>query len=90
MEEFYKISKEQGDLLGYVQYDNHHAVDFRVGHQKDGSYCLTTSVVDAVLEKLEGKASREIDKIKTAFVNLKKTNKIDRSTFDQNRKVNQI
>jgi hypothetical protein len=84
MKNFYKISKELADLIGYFEYKKGLAIDAKVGEQKDGSYLIEEGFL-ANLKKIyseleEGNPYKEILlKVMNNVTDIEKCEKVDQT-----------
>lgn len=53
MENYYKITKAQADLIGKFNYSSFEAVDPYVGEQKDGSYLVSETIYNLLKDRAE-------------------------------------
>lgn len=53
MERFYKITKEQSNLIGRFDYDPNKQIDPYVGEQKDGTYLVSEFMYELLKDRTE-------------------------------------
>ncbi len=53
METFYKISKENAELIGRFMYDQHKMFDPFVNEQKDGTYLVSSDMYELLKQRAE-------------------------------------
>lgn len=73
MENYYKITKAQADLIGKFNYSSFEAIDPFVGEQQDGTYLVSEKVYTLLEERPEIKKVdfTKCEKISQAQLNTK-------------------